>query len=586
MNKEAIHYLKHLQTEDLADYKKLLNEGRKIGGELPSGTNKFLREHHIKNEIEYRKKMTAEGKVMWRAIMGLPTIDMQIDALNKLYEYAQNAHIRIDFINQIPNILSGVPEECRDESIDYTGFALIKQEDYVRLSEVVPIQSSFPDSHLISPRAVETTINSIRVGANYVGAFAQFIWGFPNYCDDKKHMEEVIKALGIMAAKRDDMFIVDTYLDDGIPGYCMDYASFIGYALLEKYIVSDLCGARYVASYGQLWSDSKMKMGALLALSDLLKTEDQPGVGYVYGNAIDHWKENLVGNYGITASEYLMQILVERKYKTGAAIQTIPITEQISVPTVEAVEDILAVCNRLEERAYEWDDLIDFTKIEEYRDRFKEIGIQFFHNILDGFQEANIDVENPLQIIWTLRKMDPLRFEVMFHPSVFNNNIHEFTPYYPSSIVKQSIDVRDHIIKRLRDNGDGECLKGKKIIVVSADLHRYGAFVVDNVLQSVGGEVINGGVSVDAAVALDIADEEDAEIICVSVHNGQSLDYANQLLELARERNGEYKIFMGGKLNASIPDSVTPVDVTDKLNHMGIYATEDLFETVQKIRRI
>ena len=387
-----------------------------------------------------------------------------------------------------------------------------------------------------------------------------------------------------MSAKKDDMFIVDTYLDDGIPGYCMDYASFIGYALLEKYIVTELCGARYVASFGQLWSDSKMKMGALLALSDLLKTEDQPGVGYLYGNSIDHWKEHIAGNYGITASEYLMQILVERKYKTGAAIQTIPITEQIAVPTVEVVEDILAVCNRLEERAHEWDCLMDFTEIEKYRDNFKRYGTQFFNNILEGFSAAGIDIKDPLQIIWTLRKMDPLRFELMFHPSTFDQTSNEFEPFYPSSIVKQSLDIRDAVIKQLCECGDGHCLAGKKAVVVSADSHRYGAFVVDNVIRAVGGEVINGGVSVDAAIALDIAEEEDAEIICISVHNGQCLDYARQILELEKERNKKHKIFMGGQLNAILQGDAAPTDATAKLKEMGIYANEDLFETIQTMK--
>lgn len=584
MKPEIKKYIQSLQTDALPDYKRLLEEGRKIGEEIPSGTNKFLRKHNVTNEMEYRKKMTAEGKVMWRAVMGLPTVEMQEDSLRKLYEYGQKAGIRIDIVNQIPNILSGTPEECRDGSLDFTSFALTKPDDYIKLSEAVPIQSCFPDFHLISPCAVETTVNSIKVGANYVGVFSQFIWDYPNYFNTEQHMSEIIKALGIMAAKSDDMFIVDTYLDDGIPGYFMDYSSYIGYALLEKYIVSDLCGARYVASYGQLWNDTKVKMGALLALSDLLKTEDQPGVGYTYGNSINHWKENIVGNYGITAAEYLMQILVERKYKTGAAIQTIPITEQISVPTVEAVEDILAVCSRLEERAYEWDAVMDFTEIEKCRDALKERGIMFFNNILEGFKEAGIDIRNPLQILWTLKKIDPAKLESFFHPSVVNSESHEFKPFVPSSIVKQSLATKDAIIKQLKENGCEDCLKGQKIVVVSADAHRYGAFVVDNVINAMGAEVVNGGVSVDAACALDLAEEEGSGTICISVHNGQSLDYAKQILELAKERSGKYRIFMGGKLNAIMPGKSEPMDVTKELNELGVIATEDLFETVQRLK--
>ena len=87
-----------------------------------------------------------------------------------------------------------------------------------------------------------------------------------------------------MASKRDEMFAVETYLDDGFPGYFMDCASYIGYALLEHYICSDLCNARYSISFAGLLSEIDTRIAIPLALHRLMSTEEQPVMSYINGS--------------------------------------------------------------------------------------------------------------------------------------------------------------------------------------------------------------------------------------------------------------------------------------------------------------
>ena len=142
------------------------------------------------------------------------------------------------------------------------------------------------------------------------------------------------------------------------------------------------------------------------------------------------------------------------------------------------------------------------------------------------------------------------------------------------------MDERARIVKELEATGMENCLRGKKVIVVSADAHWYGAFVVDGVLSDLGAQVVNGGVGVSTVEVLDLADEEGINTLCISVHNGQALDYGKQLLQLAKVRNKQYAIYMGGKLNAILPGHSEPSDVTGMLREIGIKACETLQETV------
>jgi methylmalonyl-CoA mutase cobalamin-binding subunit len=379
--------------------------------------------------------------------------------------------------------------------------------------------------------------------------------------------------------------MVKSYLDDGFAGYFIDCASYVGYAMLEHYICTKLCGARYIVAYGGLLSENETRAGIALALHELMSTEDQPGVYYVNSSTNLQWDHDIHGNYGVSVQELLFAMLVEKKYKIGLGVNPVSITEKIKVPTLAELLDILSAGKRAEEMAEQWLPYMDFTRLEKMRDVMTEQGRRFFENVMEGFKAAGIDVEDPFEMILTLKKFNPIKFEQTFHHTSFNVENGEVKPFYPTEMGRQTVEMKNEIIERLKKEGRAGSLKGKKIVVASGDAHAYGLILVENVLADMGAAVVNGGVDMDPADLMDLADEEGTAFLGVSCHNGQALDYGRQLVELAKERGKQYFIFMGGKLNAILPGDSEPVEIGHLLDEMGIHADNDIEKTVALIAR-
>lgn len=577
-------YLKNLVPEHLSDWRKLLAEGEKIGKGIQVKKSRYMQEKGFENEVDLRLDRAAKGEITWRTIMGLATLEEHLEGLDYLCDFGKRTGVEIDTAMVIPNMLTGFPVELRENVPKGTSFVLESPEDWERIADK-PIHPAFNDFHIGSPNAVANTVNAVACGCTYHGVFSQFTWNFPGCDDDDRWLGENIKALGIIASQRDRKSVVDTYMDDGIPSYFFDLSSYLGYACLEKYIVSDLCGARYASSFGQLLNKFVPKIALWLALSDVLKEDDQPGVSYYYANCIDHWDHDIEANYGFMMSEVIMAVAAERKYKTGVSILPIPITEKVAVPTPQSIANIHAAARKAAATVEEWERLIDFTPIEELRDKIKSAGTQFFRNILEGLEEAGIDTKNPLAMMILLKRIDPSKLETLFHPSTYQKENSVVEPLVPTSIGKQSLEEKDRIVKDLEEKLPGirDGLRDRRVLVVSGDAHYYGAFVVSETLKSLGAEVVYGGVGLQPVDAMDIADEEGISDIMVSVHNGQALDYAKQLKQLSRSRDVSYHFYMGGKLNGILPGESEPRDVTSLIVDLGIAAGNDLHTLLQAL---
>jgi len=77
----------------------------------------------------------------------------------------------------------------------------------------------------------------------------------------------VLKAAGVLAAHRGAGVCFDSYLEDGYPGVFHDYANYVGWAMLERYVCEDLIGAAYSCSWGGLTSNPVTKAAVTLALA-------------------------------------------------------------------------------------------------------------------------------------------------------------------------------------------------------------------------------------------------------------------------------------------------------------------------------
>jgi len=584
LNKTNREYIASMIPDNLPDWKKSWEEGYKIGQNIEIQETPFRKKHGVKNDVDYRLRQAEQGKLSWKINMGLASVEETVAGLKAAEKFNEETGLNISFAHQLPNNIIGIPRDKRKNIPSALGYYLDEPEDWLKITMASTVQPIFADNHLGWPNAVYTTINSLKAGSTYTGLFGLFHQVAPGCPDEVWNMNENVKALGVCAAKYDDKVVVNSNMDDSAPAYFVDFASYLAWGKLERYIVSDLCKVRYSYSFGNFTTNLVHEAAMWLAASDTFKKDDQPGIGFIYPNTLDHWDHHIHSNYGFQIPEALMAILVEKKYKTGASFLSVPITEKAGIPTVQEMLDMSGACQRAEESAEYFDGLINWTEIELLRDELKEFSDKMYRNILDGMKEAGVDITNPIELMVVLKRMDPTAFEKMFHPSVVNDGNSHIVPLMPASLWQKSDKQIDTMANRLKDSNYPERLKGKRVLVASGDIHYFGAYVVAGVLKALGVDVIDGGNQMEAIDILDMADEYGITDVCISLHNGQAIHYARLLIQLASERNKKYRFIMGGVLTSFLKETdIEPVDVTQQIEELGIQTCTTVEELLEKL---
>ena len=576
-------YLRSIVPEDLPDGRMILQEGIEMGKKIEVEPSKFYKDTGFNSMEEVVQDSIDSGRVMISTNIGMATLKEQIEALAELSRWSKEIGINFRVPSCIPSFNLAIPKELREDAADSTSYMLDGYEDYLAHEKIDGITSSMANQVLFVPNALETTINCVKAGIKGVGTACELSWDFEGCDDHVAYVTDALRGLGILASKRKDGFAVAGYMEDGIGGNCADCVSFIGYMLFERYIYEDLCGVIYYGCSGGLLSNIRYKAALMKATDILCRTPDHHGVAMTHAATTIQWDHDIETNFGPSLQEILFMILAERHYKTGAAIFTVPITEAICVPTLDNIKSIMGASSRMIDYADQWEDLINWAPIDEIADVMVREGTKMYNNIMAALEEAGLDTKDPLQMLMVIKNINASLFEETFHPTAHETG--KFTPYFPNDMGMMVADATNGKIQDLTAKGYTDSLKGKKVLVASLDGHVYGMRYVDNVLSAMGAEIVLGGVDNTPQSVLDLAEEEGIKYIGVSTHNGQSLGFANHLEKLMKQSGKEYGIFMGGILNTILPGHSEPSDVTDMIREKGIFASNDLEETIKMINK-
>ncbi len=584
MARASKEYIKNLIPQELPDGRAILEEGRKIGPSIKAGRSRLVRESEFDHYLEYFQDRKARKEITWFSNVGLATIEEEVEGIKELQQWCKKLKINYHSTLAIPSTLSAVPKELRQYDSKNTSYVLENPEDFMALGDIEGMEVIQSDQILAVPNAWFNGINALKAGSYQVGCFSQLLWNYPGCDDHVNYVSDMLKVMGVLASKRDEGFGVSGYLDDTYPSYCKDAIAWVGYALFEQYITNDLCGVIYQVNYGGLISDVRIRAALLKALYDSLWREDQPlPVAKIQANTTRFWDHDIEANYGMLSQEMLMAVLAERRYNTGAVILPVPITEKVHVPTIDAIKGMLGVCSRLEENIEQWEDVIDFSYIDEMAETLKREGRKLFDNMLEILDESGLDVKDPMQMLMFIKNFNAGLFEETFHPSVKEKGSVQVNYYTDMGRLTQNmIEKGNQEIEKTDLEGK---LKGKRILIASADAHVYGLQYVKSMLERAGAKVVDAGVDASIPYIFDTAEEEGIRYIGVSTHNGQALGIADQLLNEmeARETQKQYMIFMGGRLNTILPGHLEPSDVTEMINQKGILAENDLVKTIRTI---
>lgn len=579
-------FSKQLLPSDMPDGNALVAEGLALGQTITMGKSLLCEHFGVASEVEYKKKMREQGRLMTAFNIGMQTWRDTATALEKIYAESEHRGFRIDRFQMQLDRRMGLPKTMWGNAPKETGPMLESDAQWYEVSHVVPIQPHLGDFMIGSPASVRNTMHALKAGVNYIGNMSQFNWKYPSWPgDDVEQMTEMIKALGMMASKTDQGAMVHSYLDDGYPAQFKDYCSYVGWAMFERYIVNDCIGASISVSYGGLTHHPFTKAAMILALESV---KPAGACNAFYHSVTTNYSTEIDLNFGSLAIDDLYIMLATLESGSAAATSSVPVTEPIRIPTWEEIAQAQTIARRIGDDSSRLRETLDWELIREKSQNLITGGRNFFQNLLQGLEELKVNIHDPLQLLVAVRRLGAVQLENRFGVGKKPKTDTElYVPRFSTDTFGDFLERRNQIRVALASNSS-HYTSAIKLVVGSTDIHEYALFLLIDALETLGVETIVAGTSVDPDEFADLALEADANALLVSTHNGMALSYAKELSEAINTRSLQIPIAMGGTLNQDVEGKSAPVDVQHALRDIGIHVCKeitDISDFLQLINR-
>ena len=555
--------------EKLPSVEELISEGISLANEVTVGDCPFLSHYDVNSEVQYKQQRMAGGHIMLHGQIGFRSLEKSKRAYKEIYEKITEAGYRIDRYGICLDWSMGYPRKSREGMPKGTGLILEDDADFAALTRSAPVAPHFGDFVMGTPAALENTVAALKAGSTSIGNIGQYFnFRMPHWNDDVTTTAETVKALALCAAQPVDI-LIHSNLDDGFAALFCDLTCSIGAVLIEQYIVDELIGGRISHCYGHTFSDPLMRLAFQRALHDI---SNSPG-SMVYGNTTIYG-QNEIENYANLASYILPDTIGQMTMPTGHGLNPVPVTEALRIPDIQEVIDAHLFANKLIDRAEGYVSLFDYQKIDKMKDQLIESGTQFKNNVLRGLEAAGIDINNPFEILLSIRRVGAKKLEELFGPGEENEKeIRKRKPVIKATTVAELENKADEVARYLSKE-EQEIIFDKhyKACVACTDVHEYGKVLLEAVFKKLKLNIIDAGVSSDPDFVAKKAHDNHASFVAISTYNGVALDYIHKLRAELEDRNLKLPIFIGGKLNQVKDDDTSglPVDVTSELRELGV----------------
>lgn len=541
-----------------------------------------MKEYGVKSEVEYKQKMMEAGKIMKHSVIGWNSWDVTEDGIRAVYNGLKEAGSSIDRLGICCDWIMGVPEQYRDRFQASGSLILNTPEEWSRLGQVVPVHPHLGDHMIGSLNGVENVTNALNAGVTSIGNLAQyFTYEYPGLEMEDYRTEDYIKAMAIMGEFKDQGVCMHCNLDDGYGAQFHDVANLLGWAKLERYVAEDLMGGRLAHCYGNLFSDSFLRIVFNRALS-MINKYGTPGT-FVNGNTIDYGF-SLPRNYAALCAYALPDVACQLMYPSGYAVAPVPFTEAIRIPEPKEIIEAQLTMDMVIEKAPYYARYINWEKVNTDAEKLVVGANQFFERVMNALDDLGVDIEHGGEIVSVLKAIGPEQLEIAFGAGKKDKEaMRTRVPVMPTSIVQTINKIQDDALAKQNFEGDGP-LSGVSVVVGSTDVHEFGKEVIRNYLRKAGAKVFDLGVSVSIGEIADTLIETGSKVLCMSTYNGMAYSFARDLMkELKRTGMEDTHVLMGGRLNEAMDGSDVPIDVTDKLVAMGVNADNSLDTIVETI---
>jgi methylmalonyl-CoA mutase cobalamin-binding subunit len=568
--------------QDCPDGRALLAQGREIARDVTMGVSLLCEQHGVTSEVQYKKKMVEEGRLMTSLNIGMQTWAETARALEYIAEESAKRGFRVDRYQMQMDRRMGLPPEMWEKAAKETGPMLMSKQDWWETAHCAPIQPQLGDMMIGSPMSVSNARNALEAGVTYIGNMSQFAWKYPGWPgDDVEQMAEMVKAMGLMAAKRDEDAMMQSYLEDGFCATFKDYCSYIGWAMFERYLINEVMGSRLSIAYGGLTHNPVSKTAVILALE---KIKPAGTFNSFYHCNTTAYSAQVDENYAVLSIDDLYLMLAQHRTKSGAATLSIPVTEALRIPTTEEIVQVQTVAHRVARDAPRLMESFNWDHIDAISDRMIEGGTRFYENIMQGLEELGVDMGDPMQLLLTIRRMGAQAIENQWGVGELPTSDAEiYEPEIPTDTFLDFVERRNRVKTIFGANGK-KPKDAIQLVVGSTDIHEYAMFLIIEGLQQVGIQPIVAGTSVDPDEFADLALEAGASAILISTHNGMALTYAQQLQKECADRGLELKIAMGGTLNQDVEGLNAPIDVKEQLKEIGVVVCTDVTDILNLLQ--
>jgi methylmalonyl-CoA mutase cobalamin-binding subunit len=436
-----------------------------------------------------------------------------------------------------------------------------------------------------SPMSVSNARNALQAGVTYIGNMSQFAWKYPGWPgDDVEQMAEMVKALGLMASKRDEDAMMQSYLEDGYPAQFKDYCSYVGWTLFERYLIDEVVGARLSVAYGGLSHHPVTKAAMVIALETIKPPET---CNSFYHCNTTHQVPQTDENFALVSIDDLYLMLAQQRTRSAAAILSIPVTEALRVPTWQEIVQVQTVARRVANDCGRLMESFNWPHIEALAERMVEGGRRFYDNVMQGLEEMGVDMKDPMQILLTIRRMGGAAIENRWGVGELPVSDTElYQPVIPTDTYLDFVERRSKVKSIFGSAPPSQESERIRLVVGSTDIHEYAMFLIIEGLQSLGITPVVAGTSVDPDEFADLALEAGADAILVSTHNGMALTYAKHLQREVADRKLDIPILMGGTLNQDVEGEPAPIDVKDDLRSLGIHVCTDVSDLLKVINPV
>lgn len=569
-----------LPESDLPDPERLVDEA--LAGGSVVGTCPFLTEYAVDSEYAYKQTCISSGRIMLHAQIGYRTLEQSACAWSEIHARLADAGHRVDRYGICLDWSMGYPPGERAQRTRGTGLILEHADDFAELASRAPVAPHFGDFVIGMPAALCNTRAALAAGATSVGNLGQFFtFRLPGWDDDVQIAGETVKAIALCAAQPVPI-LIHSNLDDGFAALFRDMSCALGAVLLERYIVDDLLGGHASHCYGHTYSEPLARLAFQRALARIGST---PGT-MVYGNTTIY-DGDLAGNFAALASYLTVDMLAQMEQPTGHAVNPVPVTEALRIPSVHDVVEAHLFANRLLARCTELSPLFDTGEADRIVDDLVAGARRFAGNCLDGLSAAGIDTGNALELLLALRRLGARRLEESFGPGKPEHDGVR-RPIVPASTLHQ-LEQRSKALGEALDDDTRRVLgtMTPRVCVATTDVHEYGKLLLEQVFALAGVTVIDGGVCTDPDDLAAIALQAGATAIAVSTYNGVALSYGKALRgALDAAGLAGLPVYIGGKLN-QVDDGGDglPVAVDQRLAALGVIPCDEIGQMLVDLAR-